>query len=79
VVGGHEVWCREEWEDVMGPVRRKGPGRGRGFEGRTGMVSGRGDMVMLFPVLPASFESMDERFPCPADTKAIFPVHVVWV
>jgi hypothetical protein len=48
VVGGQEVWCGEKWGDSMWPVKRRGPARGRGFQGRIDVVSGRrgiGDAV----------------------------------
>jgi hypothetical protein len=28
---------------------------------------------------PASSDGVDERFQCPAQTKNIFPIHVLWV
>jgi hypothetical protein len=34
---------------------------------------------MLYPMLPASSDSVKEQFPCLADMKAILPVHAVQV
>jgi hypothetical protein len=34
---------------------------------------------MMQPMLPMSFESVDEGLPSPAEMKAIPPVHVIWV
>jgi hypothetical protein len=33
------------------------------------------ELALLCPMLPATSECVDERFPCPAEKKAIFPVH----
>jgi hypothetical protein len=83
-VGGRtcyvDAMCGEEWGDGMGPVRAKGPDRGRGFrERQTLSMAPGGGLVMLYPMLPASSDSVYKRFPCPAETKAIFPVHVARV
>jgi hypothetical protein len=57
----------------------KGPGKGRGLpsKDRRALVAGWG--LAMYPMLPASSEGVDERFPCQAEMKAIFPVHVVRV
>jgi hypothetical protein len=35
-------------------------------------------LAVLQSRLPASSEGVYERFQCPFQTKAIFPIHVVW-
>jgi hypothetical protein len=37
----------------------------------------RGLVAVLYPILPASSESVYELFPCPAETTAIFPDPVI--
>jgi hypothetical protein len=76
VIGGYEGWCGEEWERWYATSKREEDLAGaEAFLGKTD-TAGWG-LAMLYPMLPASSESVDERFPYLAET-AIFPVHVVW-
>lgn len=57
--------------------------RGRTWQGprlpgknRRGLVAKWG-LALFYPMLPASSESVNGRFPCPAGMKAFFPVRSV--
>jgi hypothetical protein len=49
-----------------------------GQEGQTWSVAEEGP-VKLYPMIPASSESVYERIPRPAETRAIFLLHVFLV
>jgi hypothetical protein len=57
MVGGHGVWCGEEWErwHVTGKRERSWLGLRLARKDRRGQLA-KGRLVMLHPMLPASSE-----------------------